>query len=131
VYYQKVLGAVFVVMRVARSGLVRLCHLGCAMLKVGLRRTWSLVERGASKRREAWHRINLAEARSLYSSVAAAPAQYNVVERSSLAREGAGEADLRRGGEIERCRQNRAKMLQALVPSVYLCESRPSNFPCL
>jgi hypothetical protein len=60
------------------------------MLKVGSRRTWLLVEREASKRREAWRRINLAEARSLYPSVAAAPARYNVVERSSLVRGGAG-----------------------------------------
>jgi hypothetical protein len=76
-------------------------HLGCAMLKVGSRRTWSPVERGASKRREAWHRINLAEARSFFPSVVAGAARHNAVERSSLAREGAGEADLRRDGEVE------------------------------
>jgi hypothetical protein len=82
-------------------------HLGCAMLKVGPRRTWSPVERGASKRREARRRINLAEARSFFPSVvavAAAPAQYSAVERWSLARGGAGEADLRRRGWGERGR---------------------------
>jgi hypothetical protein len=46
-------------------------HLGCAMLQVGSRRTWSSVERGARKRREAQRRITLAEAWSLYPSMAA------------------------------------------------------------
>jgi hypothetical protein len=60
------------------------------------------VEREASKRREALCRINLPKARSFFSSVAAmaVPTRYSVVERSSLARGGAGEADLRRDGEI-------------------------------
>jgi hypothetical protein len=59
-------------------------HLGCAMLKVGSRRTWSPVDHEARKRREA---------RRLYPSVAAAvvPARYSAVVRSSLARGDAGD----------------------------------------
>jgi hypothetical protein len=74
------------------------------MLKVGSRRTWSPVERGASKRRAA---PDLAEARTLYPSVAAAmpaPARNSAVECSKLVGGGVGEADLQRVGEVERWR---------------------------
>jgi hypothetical protein len=72
------------------------------MLKVGSRKTWSPVERGASKRKEA---------RTLYLSVAAAaaPARYSAAERLRLARGGAGEADLRHGDEVERRRRRRIR----------------------
>jgi hypothetical protein len=64
-----------------------------------------------SKRREARRRINCAEAWTLYPLVAAAvaaPARYSAVESLRLARGGAGEADLRHGGDVERWRQNGA-----------------------
>jgi hypothetical protein len=52
------------------------------MLKDGSRKTWSPVEREASKRWEARRRINRAEAQTLYPSMVAAvaPARYNAVE---------------------------------------------------
>jgi hypothetical protein len=65
------------------------------MLKVGLRKTWLSLERGASKRREARCRINRAEAGPLYPSVAAAaPARYSAVGRSRLA---SGKVERQRG----------------------------------
>jgi hypothetical protein len=86
-------------------------HLGCAMLKVGSRRTWSPVEREARKRREV---------RRLYPSVAAAvaPARYSTVVCSSLARGGVGEADLWRGGKVEpQWWQNRARWQNRAAPT--------------